>query len=90
MSVFGVAQVVDVVFQVLIYLVIFRCILSFVRHDPYHPLLKFVYDVTEPVMAPFRRLLPGVGGVDFSPVVVILVIELVRKLVVDIIRGFAG
>lgn len=90
MGVFSIVRIVDMAFRVLVWLVIARCILSFIRHNPYHPLIKFVYDVTEPIMAPFRRLVPGMGGIDFSPVIVIMVIELVRKLVVDIVRSFVG
>lgn len=51
-------QIVETAFTVLVWLIIGRCILSFIRHDPYHPIIKFIYEVTEPVMSPFRRLLP--------------------------------
>jgi YggT family protein len=60
-------QIVETAFTVLVWLIIGRCILSFIRHDPYHPIIKFIYEVTEPVMSPFRRLLPPAGGLDFSP-----------------------
>ena len=46
---------VNLAFQLLIYLVIGRCILSFIKHNPYQPIIKFIYDITEPVMAPFRK-----------------------------------
>jgi YggT family protein len=57
-------QIVETAFTVLVWLIIGRCILSFIRHDPYHPIIKFIYEVTEPVMSPFRRLLPPAGGLD--------------------------
>jgi len=85
-----VVRVVDVAFEVLVWLIIARCILSFVRHDPYHPLLRFIYDVTEPVMAPFRRLVPIAGGLDFSPLLAIMVIELVRRLVHGVLINLLG
>lgn len=78
-------QVVDIVFEVLVWLVIARCILSFVRHNPYQPVIRFVYDVTEPIMAPFRRLIPAAGGLDFSPIVVLLVLSLVQRIVVRLL-----
>ncbi|MGI6487679.1 MAG: YggT family protein [Syntrophothermaceae bacterium] len=78
---------VDIALRLLVWLIIARCILSFVRHDPHHPVLGFVYEVTEPVMAPFRRLLPSAGGIDFSPILAILVVELVRSLVLNIIAS---
>ncbi|NLW92232.1 MAG: YggT family protein [Syntrophomonadaceae bacterium] len=65
--------------EVLKWLVIARCILSFVRHDPYQPVIKFIYDITEPVMAPFRRLLPAAGGMDFSPIVLFFAIQILQS-----------
>jgi YggT family protein len=79
------AQIVSIAFQVLIYLIIGRCILSFIRHDPYNPIIKFVYDVTEPVMAPFRRLLPAGYGIDFSPILAVLALSLGSKLIIQLI-----
>jgi uncharacterized protein YggT (Ycf19 family) len=57
-------QLINTAFTVLIWLIIGRCILSFVSHNPYHPIIKFVYDITEPIMSPFRRLLPGTASVS--------------------------
>ena len=45
-------QIINIAFSVLIWLVIIRCLLSFIPHNPYQPLIRFVYDVTEPIMAP--------------------------------------
>lgn len=78
-------QLVNTAFTVLIWLIIGRCILSFVRHNPYQPVIKFIYDVTEPVMEPFRRLLPAAGPVDFSPILAILAITLVQRLVYQLL-----
>ena len=62
-----------------------RIILSFVAYftkPPYHPLLvsadRVVNQITEPVLAPIRRMLPSFGGLDFSPMVVIIVLMLIR------------
>lgn len=80
--------VVIYVCQVMIWLIIARCILSFVRHDPYQPIIRFIYDVTEPVMAPFRRLLPTAGGLDFSPILAVLFIQyIVQPLLLMIVRA---
>lgn len=78
-------QIVNIAFQVLIYLIIGRCILSFIRHDPYNPIIKFVYDVTEPIMAPFRRLLPMGYGIDFSPLLAVFALGLANKLIIQLI-----
>ncbi len=81
----SIIKVVSMAFTVLIWLVIIRCILSFVRHNPYQPLIRFVYDVTEPIMAPFRKLIPATGGLDFSPIVVLLVLSLVQSIIIRIL-----
>ncbi len=75
------------IFDVMIWLVIIRCLLSFVRHNPYQSVVRFIYDVTEPIMAPFRRLLPSTGGMDFSPIIVLMVLMLVRNLVVSVLKA---
>ncbi len=78
-------QIVNTAFTVLVWLIIGRCILSFIRHDPYHPIIKFIYEVTEPVMSPFRRLLPPAGGLDFSPILAVFAVYLVQSIVIKIL-----
>jgi len=80
-------DIVNRAFEVMMWLVVIRCILSFIRHNPYHPLIRFIYDITEPIMAPFRRLLPPAGGIDFSPIIVWMVLMLLRNLVLGILRA---
>jgi len=80
------------VFAAIEWLVFARIILSFLpmvmRIDPYHPIIKFVNDATEPLLAPFRRLLPGLGGIDFSPILLFLVLNFLEKILIDIVLGF--
>ncbi|MGI5920699.1 MAG: YggT family protein [Syntrophomonadaceae bacterium] len=85
---YQIAQVVDIIFEVLVWLIIIRCVLSFIRHDPRQPIIRFIYDVTEPIMGPFRRLIPATGGIDFSPIVAVLAVEFVRRIVIKLIILF--
>ncbi|MDD2510624.1 MAG: YggT family protein [Syntrophomonas sp.] len=85
MAIYQIVQIINMAFNVLVWLIIARCILSFVRHNPYQPLIKFVYDVTEPIMAPFRRLIPAAGGLDFSPIIAVLAVTLIQKIVVELL-----
>lgn len=78
-------QIVNIAFSVLIWLVIIRCLLSFIPHNPYQSIIRFVYEITEPIMAPFRRLVPPIGMLDISPIVVVIALELVRWAVIRII-----
>ena len=55
-------------------------ILSWVRLPPGNPLVRFTGALTEPVLAPIRRILPAAGGFDFSPLVLFIALRLLRSL----------
>lgn len=55
-------------------------VMSWVRMDRRHPLAKMVYSLTEPVLAPIRRVLPSIGGLDFSPMVLLIALRVLRRL----------
>lgn len=80
-------SIVSTIFNVYIYLVIARVLLSWVPHNPSQPIFRFIYETTDPVMTPFRRIIPPIGGIDFSPIIVIFVIEIVRKVVIGLLLG---
>lgn len=48
--------------------------------DRYNPIIKFLFDVTEPVLAPIRNALPRTMGFDFSPLIVFLLISVIQRL----------
>jgi YggT family protein len=63
-------------------LVLFAAIvLSWVNLSPDNPIVKVVRQLTEPVLAPVRRVLPAAGGFDFAPLVVLLAIRLLQRLI---------
>ncbi len=55
-------------------------ILSWVAPGSYHPAAVLIHQIVEPVMAPFRRLLPPMGGIDFSPMIAFLALNVVKIL----------
>lgn len=66
-----------------IYLVVGRAILSFFpigSDSPFAPLVELLDRITEPLLAPIRRVLPPLGGLDFSPVVLIIGLQIVRGI----------
>lgn len=75
------------ILNVYMYIIIIRTIISWVNPDPYNFLVRAIYDITEPVLYQVRRLLPvAMGGFDFSPVIVIVILYAVSNLLVSILR----
>ena len=68
------ASVVDLVLRIYVWIIIIRAIISWVNPDPYNPIVQFLYHITEPVLRPIRRIIPPIGGIDISPVVVLIII----------------
>ena len=78
------AAVIDYVLLFFMILIIARAILSWVSPDPYNPIVRFIHGVTEPVLYQVRRRIPVIfGGIDFSPIIVILVIWFLQMFVVE-------
>ena len=55
-------------------------VMSWVRADRRHPFVQLVYNLTEPVIAPIRRVVPPIGGLDFSPMILLLALRFLRGL----------
>lgn len=84
------ANVLHYVLYFYMWIIIARAVLSWVSPDPYNPIVRFIYKVTEPVMYQVRSRLPvSFGGIDFAPVVVILVIYFLQIFVVNSLLRFS-
>jgi YggT family protein len=70
--------------QILILLVILSVILSYFM-DPYHPLRRGLDRIVEPMLTPIRRVVPLVGMLDFSPLVLIILIQIIASLIIRIL-----
>lgn len=57
-----------------------RIIMTWIPHNPYHPVAQFLYNITDPVLAPVRRLLPPIRGIDFSPIIVFIGLGFIKKI----------
>ncbi|MGH7359658.1 MAG: YggT family protein [Candidatus Rokuibacteriota bacterium] len=84
----AVAWLLEYVLWAYMWIIIIRSLLSWVNPDPWNPIVRFLYQVTEPVLRPIRRRLP-VTGIDFSPVVVILAIYLLQRFLVRVLMEVA-
>jgi len=85
------AKVMDIGLTVYIWLILGRAIISWVNPDPYNKIVIFLYRVTEPVMAPIRRLIPIRGmGIDISPIIVIMIIYFLQTFLVKTMIQMTG
>jgi len=84
------ANVLDIVLNILYWLILIRALISWVNPDPYNPIVQLLHRTTEPILYPVRRLLPPMA-VDISPIVVFLAIMFLKPFLVgtlyDIGRG---
>lgn len=74
--------------QILILLVILSVILSYFL-DPYHPLRRGLDRIVEPMLSPIRRVVPLVGMLDFSPLVLIILIQVIGSLLVRLLLSLS-
>ncbi len=77
-------QVVSVSFDVFYWMMIARVLLSWVSPRSYNKLIEFVVDVTDYVLIPIKRFIPtNVGGVDFSPILAIFLLNFLKRLIIS-------
>ena len=86
-----VADALSLLLNFYFWLIIIGAVLSWVNPDPRNPIVRFIYGVTEPVLYQVRRRLPFVivGGLDLSPIVVILAIMFAQTVIVQSLRRLA-
>ncbi len=77
-------DLVNLLLSVYVWIVIARVIISWVNAPYYHPVVRFIYRVTEPVLAPLRRVIPPIYGIDFTPAVLIFLIFLLKNFILKL------
>ncbi len=84
------ATVIEYVLQIYSWIVIARVVISWVNADPYNPIVRAIYTMTEPVLYRIRRAIPvSAGGIDFSPIVVFIGIMFLQSFLVQTLRQLA-
>ena len=84
------AEILHLALTLYMWIIIARAILSWVNPDPYNSIVRFLYTATEPVLDGLRRRLPvSFGGIDFAPMVVILIIMFLDRFLVQSLAGMA-
>ena len=76
----------NILLQVLIIAIVARALLSCFNMRPDNPLVMILFDVTEPILAPLRRIVPRLGMLDISPMVAILLLSVLQRVVESVLR----
>ncbi|OGQ93327.1 MAG: hypothetical protein A3J85_00790 [Desulfobacula sp. RIFOXYA12_FULL_46_16] len=86
----AVAGVMGWALDIYMWIVVAGAVLSWVSPDPYNPIVRFINNATEPVFYQIRKRLPvNFGGLDISPIIVILAIYFLQRFVVNSLHGLA-
>jgi YggT family protein len=80
MFVFGLTSMISAILHFFMFAIMLQVVLSWVAPQSYSPLTALLNQITEPVLLPARKILPSMGGLDFSPVVVLLAIQAIIAL----------
>jgi len=83
------ALLISLVINILYFLLVIRIILSWVGADQYNEIVQIVYRVTDPVLAPLRRLPLRIGMMDFSPIVAFIILSVIKSFIVNILYQLA-
>ncbi len=79
------AAIISLVGRLLTLTLIINALLSWAPIDPMHPVRRTLRDICEPIVSPFRRLLPTTGMMDFSPLVAMIAIQLIATLLANLV-----
>lgn len=77
----AIAEILSLMIYLYSFIILARVLMSWVRVDPYSPLARAIFDLTEPVLAPVRNLMPQTSGLDFSPIIVMILLQFLSRVV---------
>lgn len=86
----GLALLTSLIFNMLYIILVVRIIMSWVDADPYNQLVQAVYRITDPMLEPFRRLPLQLGGIDFSPILLFLLLSAANNVITGILYKIAA
>jgi YggT family protein len=80
-------QIINLLAELVTLLVVIKVILSYVM-SPYHPVRQTIDSFLEPMLGPIRRLIPPTGMFDFSPIVLVLAIQLIARILIGFLSAY--
>ena len=80
-------QLIDIIVRLFVLLILVHVVLSYFM-DPFHPVRRQIDRIVEPLLSPIRRVIPLVGMFDFSPLVLLILIQIIGMILTSILRSF--
>ena len=85
------AQILDMIINIYIWVIIINSLISWVKPDPYNPIVQILSRLSEPAYDFVRRIIPTViGGIDLAPVIIILALQFISLFFIKLIYAFAA
>ena len=81
------ASFVSLLFWALELAILIRVLMSWIRPNPYNPFVQVIYQITEPIIGPLRRIIPPLGMIDLTPYVALIILRIMREIVLSAIRS---
>jgi len=80
---------IDLLFTLLTFAIIGRALVSWLPIDRYHPAIQLLDSITEPILAPLRRVIPPVGMMDITPIVALILMQVIQALIQNALVGLS-
>ena len=88
--VWAIPALLELVIDIFLFAVLIRVILSWLSPDPYNPVVALLRRLTDPLLEPAQRLIPPIGGIDLSPMAVMIGLVLLQMLLVPPLEALTG
>ena len=76
-------EIINLLFDIINFFLISRIILSWFSHNRFHPIIRIIYNFTDPILIPFRNMINPIGGIDISPLIVFFILRLIRESLIN-------
>ena len=74
-------KIIYFIFELINIFLITRIVLSWIPHNRYHPIINFIYEITEPILKPFRNMINPIQGIDLSPIIDFILLRILGNLI---------
>ena len=78
-------QLIDGLFDIVNLLLLVRVLLSWITHNPHHPIIEWVYRLTDPILKPFKNMIPVTSSIDLSPMLAFMFLLILRRIIFSIL-----